>query len=258
MKWLKLLLYVPLFCTLNCEKKVSHTEATLVSKGAIEALQRYYISSLDPYSVKEGQMVHVIETQEVITSQSPIKNLSKEWLIEVSQLENSPEQRLLTVLKKVTDKTYDELFVYEFKNVYSLPQVTSQDFIDELGVKSDIPSPIYDKVKQYATDENTKIDGIAYQNLKTREVSLIPPKKVAEHETCQDIPNCHIKANLITYDIIFLFSNGKQQSLNVEWYISTEVPFFAGLLKQCTTTLVPVDKARVLVKQCSEVVDFKN
>ena len=95
-----------------------------------------------------------------------------------------------------------------------------------------------------------------FRNLKKSEVVLVPPQKVKEAKNCKNIKGCRLIADRITYDIVFLMENDQTQTHNIEWLISSEVPFFAAILKQCASTLVPVDNLRVLVKQCNEVVDF--
>lgn len=254
----KILLCGLLLSTLACEKKAQeHSRGPQSSKSAIEALQRAYTSKFDPYTIDVGQKVHRIETQEVITSQAPIKNLSKEIFIEVTELENFSDERLITTLRKVNDKITDANFTYEFKNVYSLPQLSSFQLMNQLSdVTHSIHTLTESLMEQSTKKQEIKIKGIAYHNLKTHITTLKPPQLVQESPDCAGLKDCKINADKLTFDIVFLLSNGKTQVSNVEWFFSSEVPYFAGILKQCATTLIPVDNARALVKQCNEVVNF--
>ncbi len=230
----------------------------------IEFVQSKSISKLDPYSVEPQQRVHGIETIEVISSQNPIKNLSQEWVVEVTEVENFENRRLLTTLKSVSDKTLTDQFVYEVKNVYAIPQLQGFQILQPLKINSEELLSFLKEQNQKNSELNSfnqaedSIEGIAFHNLKSQEVTLKAPPRVQKSKDCQGLSQCQMSADKITYDVVFLFNSGKTQTHNVEWFISHQVPFFAGILKQCATTIIPVDSARVLVKQCSEVVDFKH
>lgn len=243
--------------TMNCQRDIRTTgNGPYTSETAISLAQDKALSKLNPYSVKTGQRVHKIETQEVVTSQGPQKILSKEWVTEVTQVEEDESFFSLTTLKKVSDKAWDKDFVYEFKDVYDLRQVKTQSLMDQLNLNSYHPSSIVEKLKESNNVQEKEIEGVAFQNLVSREVTLVPPELVKNAENCKGLKNCQIKADLITYDIVFLMTDGTTQRHQVEWHISSNVPFFAGIIKQCATTIVPLENLRVLVKQCREVVDF--
>lgn len=256
MKQILFLLLVTVF-NLSCGR-----EATENSRGpqttpqAIQAVQVKALNKLDPYSIYLGQKVHKIETQEVISSQAPIRGLSKEWITEVVEVENEPGVRLLTTVKQVTDHIKDKNFTYEFKDVYQLPIIENTQLLDQLHRKFYLLKNQIVKQTNDDTNSASEIEGVAYHNLQSREVRLVPPQKIQDAENCKGLSDCRINADLISYDVVFLFANGESQSHTVEWYISTDVPFFAGLLKQCATTLIPVESLRVLVRQCSEVIDY--
>lgn len=240
---------------LSCEKeKKSSGLGPQVEAIEIETAQNTSLSKLDPYAVKQGQRVHKIETQEIVTSQGPMKSLTKESATEIIQLENLEDVRLLTTVKKEVD--LKDNFTYEFKNVLALPQKVEQalksySFKKQIAKAFEIsPYSGYRKVTE------PEIEGVSFHNLAKREVVLVPPQLVQESKDCRGLSPCEIKADLITYDIVFHLTDGSKQKHQLEWHISPNVPFFAGVLKQCATTVVPLDDLRVLVKQCIEVVDF--
>ncbi len=251
---------------LSCikEPRASTPLGPQTTADEIEYEQYKSIAKLDPYSVQKNQRIHGIETIELISSQNPMKSISKEWTMEVTDVENYVDRRLLTTLKAVSDKADTDQFVYEIKNVYQIPQLNPLQVLNPLRLNlSEIKSYIDEQqnspdiTKQSTTTEPDPITGIAFHNLKSQVIELNPPPKVQESENCQGLTNCKISADKITYDVVFLFKSGKTQTHNVEWFISQDVPFFAGILKQCATTIISIESARVLVKQCSEVIDFK-
>jgi len=79
---------------------------------------------------------------------------------------------------------------------------------------------------------------------------------VKSEPDCKGIEGCRMTADMITYDVVFQMSDSSIQKHTVEWYVSPDAPYFAGIMKQCATTLLSVESARVLLKQCEEVVDF--
>ncbi|MEO0336908.1 MAG: hypothetical protein AAF202_10960, partial [Pseudomonadota bacterium] len=191
----------------------------------------------------------------VISSQQPVKTLISESTLEVSDVENSVDLRTLTTLKKVNEPLKDKSFTYEIKNVFFLPQIESLSlqrkfYEQELSVRQNV----LPREDDFTT--SSEIQGVAYHNLKTQTVTLVPPETIQKAGDCRGLDNCEIQAELISYDVVFLMADDTTQTHNVEWYISRDVPFFAGLFKQCATTLVPIESLRVLVKQCTEVIDF--
>lgn len=245
------------FTMLSCEREpLGNDSGSSVSATEIQLAQNRSLSKLNPYTVKAGQRIHHIETQEVISSQAPVKQLSKEWVTEVLEVENSESARYLTTSKQVTDKLYDKDFIYEFKNVYSLPQIETLSLLDQFNNNRYSMKSMLQNLSEQDQVEATEIQGVAYQNLSESRVSLVPPELVKDAKGCKSLQNCRIEADQIKYDIVFLLSDGTRRTHNIEWLISDQVPFFAAILKQCASTIVPLENLRVLVKQCNEVVDF--
>lgn len=243
--------------TLSCQRKPQTSPlGPPTSLAAIDRAQEKSLSKLDPYSIQDGQSVHKIETIEVVTPQGPMRSLSKEWITSVVGVENSINNRTIVTNKKVIDKFWDEDFTYQFKSVYYLDQVSNMNLIDQLNAKTYEAGTIVDQLKQANSLREDQIEGVAFHNLAVRQVALNLPELVKQKPGCLGFANCQIRSDLITYDIVFLIADGTTRTNSVEWYISSEVPFFSGVIKQCASTFMPVESVRVLVKQCVEVVDF--
>ena len=241
----------------SCEQKAPQNElGPATTADAIGAAQRQSLLKLNPDQVKEGQSTHIAETQEVITSDGPIHGLLKEWTLEVAQREDFKSFFEITTLKKEIDYSTEDKPVFEFKNVFiiekdnlknhqahkvrTLAEKLSQAQYSELTTKKSAP----------------EITEVSFHNLATQRVVMNPPENVSNSPDCRGLNPCKINADRIAYDIVFHFSDGSTRKHQIEWFISSEVPFFSAVLKQCATTLVPVEDVRVLVKQCQEVVDF--
>ncbi len=242
---------------LSCEREpVPTTYGPPTTESAIKSARDRMIAKLNPYTIQQGQRVHSIESQQVISSQSPVKLLSKEWVTEVVDVSELETERSLTTHKTVTDKLWDKDFIYKFKTAYSLQKVESLDLLDQLDEKRLHLSSTVANLAEANGIEKATVKGFGYSNLSERRVTLVPPQLVKEAENCKGLPGCRIEADQLTYDIVFLLDDGTTQTFNIEWLVSNQVPFFAGLLKDCNTTVAKIESLRVLVKRCTEVVDF--
>lgn len=266
MIWLRTLAALFIFSACIKEPPPSSPLGPLTSPTEIQNEQSKSLSQLDPYQIIAGEAVHGIDTIEIISSQRPVKSIAKEWIYEVTEIAHHPNRRVISTLKTVNDRIWDSSFDYEIKDVFKIPEHTA----DPLGLSHwiaetnlpQIESPLFTEselqtlAQKKAESNEDNVTGIQFYNLRNQQVSATPPEKVQARPNCAGLKECKIQADQITYDVVFQYESGKTQTHNVEWLISREVPFFAGILKQCATTLVPIEGARVLVKQCSEVIDF--
>lgn len=234
----------------SCQKKRTLPADNATTPEKILAAQDEALAKLDPYKIQSGQKVYKIESQEIFSSQEPIKALSKEWITEVTEIENSQFLRLITTNQQVVDHLKDKDFVYEFKNVLTLDQPEIISSQQEMGLYELFPNSLRQ------SSESSEINSVSFQNLQVSEVTLVPPEAVAKASNCKNIQNCRIRADRISYDVLYRADDGNIVRFKNEWLISNQVPFFASILRQCVTNLVPYESQRLLVKQCREVVDF--
>lgn len=243
---------------LGCEQKSQEDElGPPVAMEDILKAQQQSLSRLDPYTVKVGERVHKIETQEVFSTQGSMKHLSKEWVTEVSEVNFFDFFREIVILEQISDRDWDSDFIYEVRDVYTLPEPQR---VAPLTAKQHQVYQVNKVIEQLRAQElETRqlfVEDMSFHNLKSLKVVLRPPELVKNHGQCKGLNPCELPADLITYIVAFQMSDGSQQRHTVEMYVSDKAPFFAGIMKQCATTLVPIEDARVLVKQCDEVVDF--
>ncbi len=240
-----------------CEREVPQTNlGPQVSAQDIFNAQNKSLSRLDPYTIKKGQRVHKTETQEILSGQGPLKQMTKEWVTTVVEMNNEETFREIVTLQEVSDIEWEADFIYEFKNVYYLQQIDALRALDTLNQNSYQLNKMIEKLRPKELTNNVEVTGVAFHNLQTRKVPLSPPQLVKNGPDCKGIKGCRMDADLITYDVVFQMSDSSIQKHTVEWYVSPDAPYFAGIMKQCATTLLSVESARVLLKQCEEVVDF--
>lgn len=245
------------FLILACEGKVpSNQLGPATSSRAIERAQIDSLSKLNALETNSGQLVHIAETQEITTSDGPIYGLLKEWTTKVTQRIDFKPYIELTTIKKVLNHNIEGKPIFEFKSVLTIDK---NDLKSHQAFKPEtLAKKLSQKKYQGLQTKNSepKITDVSFHNLSVQNVVLTPPELVVNSPDCRGLSSCQINADRIAYDIVFHFSDDSTRSHQIEWLISSEVPFFSSILKQCATTLVPVDDVRVLVKQCQEVVDF--
>ena len=251
-----ILLAIAAVILLGCDKPKDN-RSELGEPTTVEAIQRAQnaaVSSLNPNSVKLGETSHMVETQEIVTTQGPLNSLVSEWVTRVQLIEELPEAVLLTITRDFIDHTDPDKPKYEFQDVLGFEKTkdVSQTKAEDLSLSmrlfsSDTPAQ---------KSESIQITNVTFHNLINQKVTVTPPPLVRDSTDCRGLSPCSITADQINYDIVFYMSDGTTAKHQVEWLISPQVPFFSAVLKQCASTIIPVDNVRVLVKQCQQVVDF--
>jgi len=85
-----------------------------------------------------------------------------------------------------------------------------------------------------------------------------PPANVASEPNCLGIANCLINVYHVNFDEIY-WDTPKGSKVHVEATVSPDVPYLSRNLSTCQSLLVKVgtDGSTVLLKQCSNVFDFR-
>jgi hypothetical protein len=85
-----------------------------------------------------------------------------------------------------------------------------------------------------------------------------PPAGVASEPNCLGIPSCLIDVHHVVFDEVY-WDNPRGDRVHVEASVSPDVPYLSRNLGLCQSLLVKVgsDGSNVLLKQCSNVFDFR-
>lgn len=230
-----------MFC-LSCSKSDSSPSwGQEVPLDDIRKVQSEALSELNPQKIQKGEFAYFIKTQELFSSQTPSSLLIEEEAITVTEREDFTDYFSITTIRETIDHTIEGSPHYKFKDVYEIEKMVKQN-----------------SITPYA-DENTLPDEpkISFHNLKKESIQLPRPDKVIEREPCPQNQNCDIRATRIVYDIVIQEPGKEAQKNQAELVLSSEVPFFAGILKSCITTIAVVDDARPFVRQCKSIYDYQ-
>jgi hypothetical protein len=105
---------------------------------------------------------------------------------------------------------------------------------------------------------NTKAVRQTFHKLTTSVQQVQPPARVRARPNCLGIPNCLITIHRIGFDQV-IWEDEKPTRVHIDAVMSADVPYLSRNLSTCYTAVADVDSSTggVLVKQCSNIFDFK-
>lgn len=206
----------------------------------IQDAQDEAFGNADPASIKAGEFVYTIETQQVFSSQVPVESLLQEESITVTERIDFPNYIEFTIVKEVIDHMQSGSPHFKFKDVLYLGKSMEKDEVAAPEL-ADTP-PI----------------SIEYYNLKKTVEIMRKPRKVLERDPCNESDgSCNILVHKISYDARITVPPAQAQITNVEIWISQQVPYLAAVLQNCFRTVAVIEDARPLIRQCTTVIDYK-
>lgn len=208
----------------------------------ISKAQQQILAAANPLSIQKGEFVYFIKSQEIYTGQqNPSVSLMEEEALTVLDRVDGPGYLQITMQKEIIDHLTEGSPHSLFKEVFYIG-TEPLDVNEEEAENED-----------NADSENSQIQ---FYNLKITDEVLEKPAKVKEKEPCVTQQDCLLAVKKVAYDIVFLDPENPQTT-KVETWISTQVPYFSSILKSCFTTVISVDTARPLVRQCKSVFDYE-
>ena len=96
-----------------------------------------------------------------------------------------------------------------------------------------------------------------FHNLVVSTASVAPPLSVQQQPNCGDVPKCKISVSKISFDMLVWNNPAAPDKIHREFSISGDVPFFANVMSECDSLLVPVGTLKSLVTLCSDVTNFR-
>lgn len=222
----------------GCDDKKAAAPMVPTTAENINKAQQDYLSLIEPSKIQKGEFVYFIKSQQVYTGQQePSVTLMEEESIQVLDRIDFTDYFEVTVQKEVIDHLSDGSPHSIFKDIFYFAKDPSTKDFHSLA-KDDEPQA-------------------QFYNLKAEDVFVSKPAKVLEKEPCQTSANeCLLKTRKISYDIVFPDPTNPQTT-KVEAWLSVDVPYFATILQSCFTTVVSIDTARPLVRQCKSVFDYQ-
>lgn len=105
----------------------------------------------------------------------------------------------------------------------------------------------------------TQATRITYHRLQQRVATEAPPLAVQQSSNCGGLPQCRMKVYHVSFDMVF-WENEAPDRLHWTFAFSPDAPYLASTLNRCVEGLssVGTGQAKLLVKQCSTVMNFKH
>ena len=96
-----------------------------------------------------------------------------------------------------------------------------------------------------------------YHNLNVSASSVSPPAAVQKQPNCGDVANCKINLHKVSFDMLVWSDPITPDKIHREFALSADVPYFANVMSECDSLLVPVGNLKTLVTLCSDVINFR-
>ena len=232
-----LFLFPILLLQLGCFSDSPSVPRVPTSAQEINKVQQDILANADPTKIQKGEFTYFIQTQEIYTGQqNPSVSLISEEGITILDRQEGPGYIEFTVQKEIIDHLQEGSPHSVFKDVF---YVSSEPLPEEETPEEGTPDP-----------------QIKFYNLVVRDEVFPKPAKVLEKEPCSKPEDCVLNVKKLSYDVVFVDPENPQTT-KVEAWLSDEVPYFATILKSCYSTIVSVDTARPLVRQCKSVFDYQ-
>ncbi|MCC6138167.1 MAG: hypothetical protein IT287_06015 [Bdellovibrionaceae bacterium] len=251
MKCLLFVIFILSFAGCSPDKK--EASAVPTTADAIDKAQSSAFGIKSPLSIQTGEFVYTLRTQQIFSSQEPAESLLEEQSITVVDRQDVGQYIEFTIVKEQIDHMLPESPHYKFKDVLYLEKAAVTPLSVAKAISLTEEEPVAPPVLE---DPNPVI--VEFFNLKVLEEAVRKPKAVLDREPCNDVDiPCTINMFKITYDIRVTVPPQLPQTTSIETWISQEVPYLAAVYKSCFKTVLIIDDARPVVRQCTSVVDYK-
>ena len=231
------------------------------------------INLADPGSINVGDFIHRLNDQSFSTSNGKQSALIQESGYNVVSKVETSEEIKFTLVREVIDYTQDEVQknTFESELVISLvaPESATSEKVDTLleqnktrvirqYEKSIYPGAFNKSGWQVKAFNAT----VTYHNLSTAQKTIDVPARVLDRENCGGVPTCKINVFVVVYDEVVRASEKSAERFRNEYYFSNEIPYSPyngelNILQNCFTGIGRVENSRLLLKQCSSVIDFR-
>lgn len=96
-----------------------------------------------------------------------------------------------------------------------------------------------------------------FHNLVVTTALVPPPDSVKTQTNCGGVPHCLINVTNITFDMLGWTNATTPNKIHRVFTVSGDVPFFANVMSECDSLLVPNGTVKTLVTLCSDVTNFR-
>jgi len=234
-----------------------------VSPDSVEAELTKAAAESDPNKIEIGQFVHFADVQ-TINGRDGISTVISDTGQTVVDRRESERQVIFTVVQdKYTYSSNQEPRRVKTELELAFDKLSSRAVSSYISASSWFLKPFHVLSANDGRVLSTKQTRITYHNLRVANELVAPPKLVAEHAGCREIPNCRIRVRHVAFDQVTWNSESGPEKIAFQFSLSPDVPYLASLMNRCASLLVPYKEnetsptIKVLVTQCSPVQNFR-
>ena len=240
-----------------------------VPQAAVDNALNTPLGASDPLKIQMGQFVDVVQTQ-ILEGQA--YQTTGEIGTTVVGRDEQPTQIVFTILEKTVNYSDNKVIARELTRIANKNSAT--DPATPVASPAPSPAPIpapahaskiirqststpeYQKIysKIFAAATSTPV---TFHNLIVSNVSEDPPDAVKQQANCGGVTACKINVSKISFDMLVWNDPKTPDKIHREFSISGDVPFFANVMSECDSFLVPVGTVKTLVTLCSDVNNFR-
>jgi hypothetical protein len=246
------------------------TPADEINKAIAEG-----VGDIDPTAVKPGEFVHYAKTQSINNDPVPMIMTDTSRTV-TSRQETATEISVNIVQHEVTYQTdgTNSTVSREFPIVFEKQSATSSSLF-ATGYLRKQRNELVNSAREVL---DLMVDGlssksgvihalenshITYHNFKSTTEEAPPPPAVQKQDSCGRVSNCRLRIHKISFDQVF-WEGDVGTRVSIEAAVSPDVPamgtpYYGVFYSQCVSQTIPVGESstRVLVKQCTNLEDFK-
>lgn len=221
---------------------------------AIVEAQQKALSHINPATIRQGEFVYILKTQEIYSSQDPISNLIEEEGQTVTERLDFPDYFEITMVTETVNHLEEGKPHNKFKDVFAIGVAPPPPVENKPSPSILLLRQMSEPAQSLSEQDDVKI---SFYNLNVRPGKIAKPAKVLERDPCPADADCRLNATILSYDLVAAGPSIGVQKNKMEVWISSEVPYFASILKTCIAAVIKVETANPLVRQCSFVHDYQ-
>ncbi len=267
----------------SCIKKPELKSADLgseVESSEIEKVIGEIVEASNPYSIREGQAVHIVanyrvETSELVEYQELIQQVTKviddqnEFTVIFDQtlfdldgekppvMRETVESELNFYPRPQADNTVAANAVAEITERAVVANNVARDIMKTQSIGRFSPE-IYKVAGKtnfipYADREYIKS---TLHSFKVTKFKADPPPAVRRRPNCGDVPGCKIDVTQLEYEEAFWYSEAEFDKVTHQIQISLDVPYLGKVILDCSTAQQFIGDRDYVVRRCNSLYDF--
>ena len=245
-----------------------------VPQASIDKALNAPLANVDPLKIQLGQFTDIIQSQ---TIAAKAYQTTGEVGTTVVALDDQATQIVFTIIEKTVSYSDNKIVARELTRIAQKPPipavVTPQQSAQGPRLNSHWYFDVFSQnrkdpfinnmilfMNKYLTvlaETPMATKPTSFHNLSIHSSAEAPPAAVQKQTNCGDVPGCKINLTKVSFDMLVWSDPSGPDKIHREFLLSPDVPYFANVMSECDSLLVPVGNMKTLVTLCSDVVNFR-